>query len=313
MADISIAVNPRLAQKLGAALGGFTDYLNRLTNDMIKQEAALTARQFMKYSPPIPYGGGNSDTKPGERQGYIATERDIRKVIAPRDSNLAASVDSVYGSLDSFTKWKSKRLRGTAEYIIRKIHEDNNIPRAYQKAKNLFAQSPIADRLLGSSGLRTVHEIQRKKYKGRIHRNNGPVQAIKDKPYLADPLAIDAYVKERQKMVGKLNAGWWSTIQKIGKVRIRGMDVTPASKGVPKWITKHNINGYVLNTRRSGRVRIDSINVINPIGDVNGAGTEANTKARAIAFRMKAIAARPYERILNKSINDFNSGKTNFQ
>lgn len=313
MGDINIAVNPRLTEKLGASLLGFKDYLSRLTFDMVKQEAALTARQFMKYTPPIPYKGGDSDTKAGERQGKIAVERDIRSMICPRDYNLAAAVDSVVGSMSSFEKWRSKRLHGKVGYIINKIHDDNDIPRAYQKAKNLFSKRPISDRMISGQRLRNVHDEQRRKYKGRITRNRGPEHKIKQDPYFAEATDLDSYIEKRQDMVGKINAGWWSTIQKIGKVRIRGLDVTPASKGVPKYITKHNINGYILPLRASGAVRFDSITVINPIGDVNGVGTEANVKARAIAFRMKAIAARPYDKIIRRNIDDFNSGKTSFQ
>lgn len=313
MGDISIAVNPSTMQRFGAALTGFKKHLNDLTFDLIKQEAALTARQFLKYSPPIPYKGGDGDTLPAKKQGEIATDRDIRSVIAPRDASLAASVDSVYGSINSFEKWRSRQLKGKVDYIITKIHQDNNIPRAYQKAKNLFAKKVMGDRLLSFSGFRRVHDDQRRAYKGRITRHGGPSRAIKDRPYFGEAVEIDQYVKKRQEMVGMLNAGWWSCIKSIGKVRVRGLDVTPASKGIPSWIKRHNVNGYVIPSRAGGAVKFDKITVVNPIGDINGTGTEANVKARAIAFRMKAIAARPYDKILKRSIDDFNSGKTNFK
>lgn len=313
MADISIGVNPNLAQRLGSALFGYREYLGRLTFDLIKQEAALTARQFLKYTPPIPYGGGDSDTRAGKIQGELSVEKDIRSFLIPRDSNLAASVDETYGSLDSFKKWKSKRLRGNVGYIISKIYADNNIERAYRKARNFMARRPINGHFLSGSGLKVTHDTIRKKYKGRIRRNRGPGSAVKSNPYYAEPLEIDAYIKKRQQMVGMINAGWWSAIQKIGTVRVRGLDVRPASKGIPEWIKKHNVQGYVTSMRSGTGVNYDSIHVVNPIGDINGIGSDANTKARAITFRMRAIAARPYDKIIKRSIDDFNAGKTNFQ
>lgn len=313
MGDLSIQINPRLMQRVGASMFGFKDYLQRLTRDMLKQEAALCARQFMKFSPPIPYGGGDSDTLPGKKQGNIAVERDIRSVIVPRDSNLAASVDDVYGGLDSFNKWKAKQLRGNVGSIIRDIHDDNNIPRAFQAAKNLFSKHVPGDRLLGSSGLDRPHDKQRKMYRGRITRNRGPSQDVKKQKYFADPVALDDYIKKRQEMVGKLNSGWWTVIQRVGKVHIRGMDVAPASKGIPQWISRHKTAGYVNTVSRDGGIRYESITIVNPIGDIMGVATDANTKTRVIIKRMNMIASRPYERILRRSISEFTAGKTNFK
>jgi len=300
-------------QRVGASMFGFKDYLQRLTRDMLKQEAALCARQFMKYSPPIPYGGGDSDTKPGKKQGFIAVERDIRSVIVPRDSNLAASVDDVYGGLDSFNKWKAKQLRGNVGSIIRDIHDDNNIPRAFQAAKNLFSKHVAGDRLLGSAGLDRPHKKQRQMYRGRITRNRGPSDDVKKQKYFADPVALDDYIKKKQDMVGKLNSGWWSVIQRVGTVHIRGMDVTSARKDMPVWIKKHNIPGQVIISSRDGGIRYESITIVNPIGDIMGVATDANTKTRVIIKRMNQIASRPYEKILRRSISEFTSGRTNFQ
>lgn len=312
MGDLSIQINPTTMQRVGAAMFGFTDYLNRMTKDLLKQEAALCARQFMKYSPPIPQGGGDSDTLAGKKQGMIAVERDIRSVIKPRDSSLAGSVDPTYGSLNAFEQWKAKRLKGNVGSVIQAIYADNNIPRAYQAAKNLFNKAPLGDRNLDGSGLRKVHDDQRKMFRGRITRHRGPSPDVRKNPYVADPRALDAYVKKRQDMVGKLNSGWWSVIQRIGKVRIRGMDVTPASKGVPEWVRRHGVPGYVVTQSAPGAMRYDSITIVNPIGDIMGVATDANTKARVIRKRMDMIASRPYERILRRSIDEFNAGKTRF-
>lgn len=312
MADISVQINPSTMQRLGAAMFGFSDYLNRLTKDMLRQEAALCARQFMKYSPPIPSGGGDGDSLPAKKQGEIAVERDIRKVIAPRDSNLAASVDETYGSIGSFEQWKSKRLRGNVGSIIAAIHADNDIPRAYQKAKNLFSKHPTGDRLVTGGAMRAAHDAQRKLYRGRITRNRGPSPEVKKMPYFGQPTELDAYIKKRKEMVGLINAGWWSVIQRVGTVRIRGLDVRPSSKGVPTWIKRHNVQGYVIAQNAPGTIRYDSITIINPIGDAMGVATTANTKANVIRKRMDMIASRPYEHILRRNINEFNAGKTRF-
>lgn len=315
MADVSIGINPTTFQNLMASMNGYKGYLSQLTAELLKQEAALSARAFIKYSPPIPYGGGNGGTGKAKKQGEIAVERDIRSVIVPRDSSLAASVDSTYGSIDSFQKWKRKRLKGKVGTIIEAIHSDNNIERAYRAAKNLMGKSPAGDRLLSSQAtLRRAHETQRRMYRGRITRNRGPSADVKREHYFAEAVDIDAYIKKRQDMVGRMSSGWWAVIKQIGQVRLNGGLVNSGAKDVPMWIKKHSgTPAYVTKSNLGSLGTIGgpgnaSITIVNLIGDADGAATSAGTKAAVIRSRINAIASRPYDRELANGIRQFNSG-----
>ena len=308
MADIAIGINPTRLQAMFASLRGYKDFLNTLTSDLLKQEAALSARAFMRYTPPIPSGGGFGDTLPAKKQGMIAVERDIRSMISPKDFSLAASVDKVYGDITSFQKWKSKKLKGNVGSIIMAIHADTNVDRAYQKAQNLYSGSTGLRNLGSPSAMTGPHNAQRSSYRGRITRHGGPTADVKAKPYFAEAQDIDAYIKKRQLMVGKMTAGWWTVLQRIGKVRLRGMSVNSGIKDVPTWIKAHNTPGYVNQTNMQSNSPAKSITIVNAMGDTLGVATESRTKLNVVIARIRAIASRPYDKILQDGINQFNRG-----
>jgi hypothetical protein len=308
MGDIAIGINPTTSQGLFASLGGYKEFLNTLTSDLLRQEAALSARAFIMFTAPIPYGGGSGDSLPAKKQGEIAVERDIRSMIAPKDFNLAASVDKVYGDITSFEKWKSKRLKGNVGSIIMAIHADTNTARAYQKAQNLYSGSTGLRNLASASAMAGPHNSQRASYRGRITRHRGPSADIKAKPYFAEAVDIDAYIKKRQLMVGKMSAGWWTVLQRIGKIQLRGMQVTSGVKDLLGWIKRHNTPGFVNETNMQNNSPAKSITIVNLMGDAVGVATESRTKLNVVMARIRAIASRPYDRILRDGIRQFNAG-----
>ena len=309
MADIAIGINPTTAQGLFASLGGYKEFLNTLTSDLLKQEAALSARAFIIFNAPIPYGGGSGDSLPAKKQGEIAIERDIRSMIVPKDFSLAASVDKVYGDITSFQKWKSKKLKGNVGSIIMAIHADTNVDRAYQKAQNLYSGSTGLRNLGSPSAMTGPHNAQRSSYRGRITRHDGPSADIKAKPYFAEAHDIDDYIKKRQLMVGKMSAGWWTVLQRIGKIQLRGMSVNSGVKNLSaKWIKRHNTPGYVNQTNMQNNSPAKSVTIVNLMGDVLGVATESRTKEEVVKYRIKQIARRPYDSIVQSSIRQFNAG-----
>jgi hypothetical protein len=308
MGDIAIGINPTTSQGLFASLGGYKEFLNTLTSDLLRQEAALSARAFIMFTAPIPYGGGSGDSLPAKKQGEIAIERDIRSMIAPKDFNLAASVDKVYGDITSFQKWKSKRLKGNVGSIIMAIHADTNVDRAYQKAQNLYSGSTGLKNLGSPSAMAGPHKSQRASYRGRITRHRGPSADIKAKPYFAEAADIEDYIKKRQMMVGKMSAGWWTVLQRIGKIQLRGMSVNSGVKNLPNWIKRHNTPGYVNQTNMQNNSPAKSISIVNLMGDTLGVATESRTKEQVVIHRIKQIARRPYDSIVQSSIRQFNAG-----
>jgi hypothetical protein len=109
-------------------------------------------------------------------------------------------------------------------------------------------------------------------------------------------------------MVGKMSAGWWTVLQRIGKVQLRGMARNSGIDNIPEWLKRFNTPGYVNQTNMQNKSPAKSISIINFMGDVLGVATEAATKANVIKFRMKQIARRPYDSIIRDGIRQFNAG-----
>lgn len=310
MADLSIRVNSARSYRLAEKNKKFAEYLGVLQHEMLKQEAALAARAFIKFSPPIPYGGGMGDTGKAYKQGEIAVERDIRSIVAPRSATLASAVDPLYGSREDFNAWKAKRITRNSGRVIEAIHADSNVERAYKMAQNLYGKS-TGGRILGDTGeIGDLHRRQRKEYRGRITRNRGPSQDIKRKPYFAEPRDINKYIAAQQKLVGKLQSGWLKVILKIGTVKLRGQYLSSGTKGLAKRLYSlagdgsfritGGSRGFVFN--KNARATI-----INPYGNINGVAADAATREKVIQYRMDQIASRPYQRYINDAMRRYNT------
>jgi hypothetical protein len=312
MADIGIRINNAKAFRLAEKNKDFQLFLGELQHEMLKQEAALSARAFIKFSPPIPEGGGVGDKTPAYKQGEIAVERDIRSLVAPRSATLASAVNDLYGSRSDFEEWKAKRLTKNSGRIINAIHADTNIERAYKMAQNIFGNANTGGRILGDiSELQELHNKQRLMYRGRITRKGGPSQDIKQKPYFAEPRLITKYINDIKKHVGFLQSGWLRVIHKIGTVKLRGQYLSSGTKGISSRLYKLTGDGNVRMTTGS-RGFVFNINatatISNPIGNINNVAEEAAVRAQVIKYRLNQLASRPYNKYLSNAISRYNSG-----
>ena len=314
MADIGIRINNAKAFRLAEKNKDFQRFLGELQHEMLKQEAALGARAFIKFSPPIPYGGGPGDKAPAYKQGEIAVERDIRSIVAPRSATLASSVNDLYGSRSDFEEWKAKRLTKNSGSIIEAIHKDTNLERAYKMAQNLFGKS-TGGRILGDiSEIADLHKKERMLYRGRITRNRGPSSDIKRKPYFAEPRTINKYITNIKKHVGYLQSGWLRVINKIGTVKLRGQYLSSGTKGVSSRLYKLTGDGNFRMTTGS-RGFVFNVNatatISNPVGNINNVADEARVREEVIKYRLNQLASRPYNRFLSNAISRYNSGALN--
>lgn len=311
-ADVSISVIPSSVQRVAAMLGGTSEYLTQFVRSLLFNEAALTARAAIKFTPPIPYGGGWGDTKDAERQGKKAVDRDVRSFLMPKTATMASAIQGF--SMESFLAWKSAPRSGWAKRsktsIAYKIYMDPDVNRAFGKAKNISGKkfSSGGHELKDTSAIRAVHDGLRQRYKGRITQRGGPGIAIKAAPYYADARQIDDYVKTRQKMVGKVSSFWWGIILSVPPIPIRGADRNAGRTGVPAWIKRHSNRGLFIDRSAGVSSRNASVTIVNPIGDIFGIAREAKTKEQVIRFRNVANAAKPWDRILRNALLVANRG-----
>lgn len=319
MVDINIQTYTPRTIRLSERLPEFNAYLKDLQREILKQEAALAARAFIKFTPPIPMGGGMGDTNPAKKQGQIAVDRDIRSIFAPLTATLRGALDPTYGGMKEFMEWRSKPLRGgKAGAILQAIHQDPIPERAFNKARNLYLKGRkpgTQTTVMTEDGeIRSKHLEQRRAYRGRITRKGGPSPELKAYPYFAEPRALDRYIADQQAQVGKTQSGWLRVITAIGTVKLRGDYLQPASKGILKHLYMLAGTGSVQYSsnffgRFTGMSPSSFATIRNPKGNINGVGDEAATKSKVIEYRLNQILARPYQRLLNAGIRHWNSGR----
>lgn len=293
-------------------LGGTREYLGKFIRGLLLNEAALTARAAIKFTAPIPKGGGWGDTKEAQRQGNIAVERDIRSFLMPKNATMASSIQGF--SMESFLAWKNNPRSGWAKRsktsIAYKIYMDPDVERAFGKAKNIAGKKFAGGghELKDAGAIRAVHDGLRQRYRGRITNNGGPGIAIEAQPYYTDERNITRYIKERQKMVGRVSSFWWGVILSVPPIPIRGADRNVGRTNVPVWIKRHTNKGLLIDRIGAVGTPTSSVTIVNPIGDIFGIARLSKTKENVINFRNRANAIKPWEKILTNALLVTNRG-----
>jgi len=311
---ISIKVHPsKTPNVLSHQVGLYNEYLGQFTFNCLKHEAALCALAFLKFTAPF-LKRENNDNEKGkaglgkddEKVGNNAVENDIRSMFRPTDDRLAGAVDPVYGSMEAFVKWKRSSISFPAKSIMGQIWADTNVDRAYTRAKNLMAKHDRSKMLTGEGQMKSLHNAERNKYRGRIKRHGGPSQELVTSPYLIDANIINKYIKLRQQSVGLLKSAWASVIKKIGKVNFNGRSVNPTGSNVNQWITRHGNKGLGVFYGDQSRKRIK---IVNSIGDTLGVSSESDTVRQVIRNRNLNIKNNPYQKEVDKSIRLWNANR----
>jgi hypothetical protein len=291
--------------KVKGDLSAFRQYVGKVTEQLTKQEACLTARAALKYAPPLVSGGGQGDKAAAGKMGERAIDKDVRAIFAPPGSTLQSVFKrSGSGSMEDFISWREKPLRAASSSLLQKLHQDDNPERAFQRAQRLYAGREDRSVKLDNMGsMATVHNQQRKN--GRVVREGRPSKEIKRYPYIVKEAMIRNYIKMRSLQVGKLKSGWWSIISKHGSgLNIFGRIVDAGAKGLPKYITRHLGPGNLTLSKGGNSYKV---RITNQIGDSDGAGLRTKTYALVVAHRAAAILKRPYQVYANRLVRNWNN------
>lgn len=303
---ISVSVNMTSARKIRGDLAAYRAALGKLVENLVVQEGCLTARAAIKFTPPLTTGADGDTAKAG-RVGAEAVERDIRSVIKPSDSALKAAVDPFYGDIDTFERWRARPLPKTSNSIIRKIHADEDVQRAFERAQALFKNLSPSRVLGGEGAIRQAHEAERKMYRGRITRNRGPSDSVIRSPFFADPRDIDAYIKKRQMMVGRMKSAWWRIIDRHGRgLMINGRVVNSGAKGLPRYVTRHVGDDASSVLRKT--VKGPMFSIRNAIGNAMDVGTDAKTMQHVLNYRRTQRLADDPDKHLRRFTANWNRG-----
>jgi hypothetical protein len=312
---IAVEFDKHKQELLSAQFADYAKFTGQALVDLVKEEAALTCRAAMVFSPPMDgAGGGQGDKKIAETWGNAAVAGDVRAVITPDSKSLAASVAAGSGNGQKFARWKAGKRPKAG--LLQKIYDDNDFARSYNKARNLFLYRTT--NLVAGDGIKMEHEKERRFYRGRIKRNNGPsTKSMPEYRKIAAESAIKSYVKNRQKRVGFMKAGWLTAIYKLGAPKINGVPKNFGVKALPSWIKRHasghgqvSIVGAELTaagTLSPGDKRLNII-VKNDIGNIFGAATRAATATRVLLERAGNLGLRVghFQKI---AAERFNSGQ----
>lgn len=322
MININLEVSQKAAAKFKGDLAMFEEYLGHLGGELMKQESALTALAAIMFQAPLPNEGGKIKEDVGlglglfaKRQGERAVAFDISKIFRTNDDTLP-NVLAFAGSLENFMAWKSqpfpKKLRSP---ITQKIWADENMERAYDRVRRYIGRKADENAALVQrktyaeyGEMKSIHEGQKKIYRGRLYAHGGPSRDIKLSPYIVSEQNLRRYTKERQKRVGWMKAGWATVIARIGRVNINGRTFNPAGGKVPAWVKRHGQGGGGAVNISYTRERKKAV-ILNSAGNVDGIAISWDVAKKVIDFRNFSLNARPYQSDVDKAVSLWNSGR----
>jgi len=315
MADITITVNRSLNAQCAKTFKDFGAYTKQLSEDLVKEEGALTCREAINYSPPLDgKNGGKGDKKIAQTWGNWAVANDILAVVTEDSKTLASAIAS-RNPRERFNKWrmgKPPKTRG----LVSRIWEDANADRAFVKAQQLFSKwaGNRTNVLENDSALQQRHDRIRKLYKGRI-RKNGVIdrntgQISGQPPAFAPFKVIKDYIKKRQLRVGFMKAGWITAIKKIGIPKINGVEKSFGLRKMPGWVSRHNVGhgGVGFNKYSTGSNNV-LLTVRNDLGNIFGVGYLAGTKRYVTSVRAGKMARR-MRHFMRAAIEKANKGQS---
>jgi hypothetical protein len=137
--------------------------------------------------------------------------------------------------------------------------------------------------------VRPIHNRIKGKFGGRIGKS---VRPTKVKMLVESKGDLEAYIKDRQAMVGYIKSGWASALRSLPKPKINGV---PKDFGVDllavAWINRHTSAGLGMSRVSADDRQVDVL-VRNNLGNVNNIAVDARVIPLVTANREKQMLAR---------------------
>lgn len=299
------------------ALRRFAAETGQTMRDAMLEQAALACEDAATFTPPLPKGGGRGLSKAAQTAGDNAVAGDVHKLyVAADDKNGASASALLTNQLAYATKTGDRSLfdkvigKGTMQAlkglspIMRKIANDQDHDRAFLKAKNYFNTTNPVRTEYGQGfvqELRPPHNRIKGKFGGRIGKNVRPVRV---KMLVDSKKELEAYIKERQQMVGYIKSGWASALKSLPKPMINGV---PKDFGVsllkPVWIMRHVSAGLGYSSVMADQKNVEVI-VRNSRGNVNDIAVDAGVMPLVAANRYKQMTLR-LKRLMGPNFANF--------
>jgi hypothetical protein len=320
---------PRSRDEFIAALKQFKEGTNDGMTDVYLEQAALMCRDSMVLTPPIVKAGGQGMSKDALMVGNAAIKGDVHSVVVGQRSG---SVNGRRGRLfrklgsaafmNNVSKfWKlagdnTDLFSGNALYA-RMFNKGFGTEKSFNKLKNYFnriGQQEAGNALNRSvidsvEGVKRVHMAALKRFGGRIRKNGGPGIEFWERMEAKDQVLKD-YIRERQKTVGKVKAGWVDTLNKLPKPKRLGGSRNNAGRSkIPVWIKRHQQStGYVAMTYQEAEVMVLNLVLGNRNGDADYVATDADVKNLVYGNRVQQMPAQ-LQAMLKARAEKFNRQK----
>lgn len=305
MAKDRPAIKPASRAEFVAAMKDFAAEVNADLEMVGREQARLTMRDAMTFSPPMPVGGGQGLSKAAWTAGKNKLGNDVRRIFIPQDSPIKGRsvflrqvINAVKGDdrqtfLAISQTITPAKIAGLTP-VMRKIMDDTDWQRSMAKAKNYLSKTNIygTGKVAGvATDLRPIHDMAKGAVGGRWpkgRRYNGPQY------FAATEIALADYIAKRQEKVGWVKAGYADALAKVplptsksGVARNYGAYDAP-------WVDS-NRSGFGSFTVQKTSNSVTMV-VANNIGNINSVADESNVKnvvyGNRVANLNSAVQAR---------------------
>lgn len=266
----------------------YAKYMDKALPDVVRQQTGLLAHMLMQLTPPMLLGGGQGLTKEARLGGERRVDTDIRKVFRPiREMHILHQIAD--GDMDDLEYKKRQIARHVRNDRLRELIlafkatelKKRQLKNYLQKQISLAEKPHVVD--LAS---RDLHDAAKRN--GKVADGVKPI-------YVRNYKTVDKYIKERQRSVGRLKAGWFFAAKKI-----------KVSKYTPVWVTRQ------LASLGSGEDK--TANSVNPqmvltnyIADRDRMSTKFGSVQKAVDIQernMRAVISRIAKRRAGRSFTN---------
>ena len=314
MAKGNPAIDPKSLLDFTMALDQFAKQVGGDLEQIGREQMRLMCRDAMTFTPPMPKGGGRGLLDAARRAGANKLGNDVKRIFIPQDApvkgksvflrqivnavKLGRGAEGGFGAewLDVYTSQTAGKVRGLSP-VLRKIMQDTDHHRAFQKASNYLNKANIRGTYRPVAGLapdpRPIHDKYKNAVNGRWKRNQpigGPQY------YIESTAALNAYILDRQQKVGRVKAGWAFNLRQIPKpVNKKGVERNFGVYNAP-WVDSNIRSGTGVFSQSVTKNRV-SMTIQNLIGNINNVAKDAGTENIVYGNRVRQINATVQARI----------------
>lgn len=329
-------------KRLQMDLQEFARATGQLVETVVKEEACLTARMAIKFTPSMSINekmrnhkgqmtkgsgsGGDGDERKSQVWGEDAVNLSVRAIVMQVDDSLLAAT-SDFSNVDNYIKWRANNGPGSVRSAwLQTIMQTGDFVEQYKRLKAIFQERNSLQRPLDTGGLESWHRKMKRQwtYKMRFRKGMyGWMNSTPDNMRFAEESTIQSYVSQAMRKVGWIKSGWVRCIKQIGPVKIRttkypmGKERVFGLNKLPKYITRHTHGLSNVQMRLpSGPASANSsnhysISIVNMVGNAGNIAYRAKTVNEVLNARRIARGAKEakYEEIFNGAAAKFNTGR----